>query len=81
MGCFRIRSVSIKIIKMFLLIVFVLIMFSVFRPRASSVPTVRITKQSKYSTVSQPGHTRNWPGKIALSGQTPGLLTRSSLSM
>ena len=79
MGCFRIRSVSIKIIKMFLLSVFVLIMFSVFRPRASSVPTVRITKQSKYSTVSQPGHTRNWPGKIGLSGPTPGLLTRSSL--
>ena len=77
MGCLRIRSESIKIIKMFLLTVFVVIMFSVSRPRASSVPTVRITKQSNYSTVSHPGHTRNWRGKIALIG--PSLLTRSSL--
>ena len=57
---------SIKIIKMFLLGLFVVIIFSVFRPRASSVPTVRITRQSNCSTVSHLGHTSNWPGKLAL---------------
>ena len=61
---------SIKIIKMFLLGLFVVIIFSVFRPRASSVPTVRITRQSNYSTVSHLGHTSNWLGKLALIGPT-----------
>ena len=64
---------SIKIIKMFLPRVFAIIMFSVFRPRASSVPTVHITKQSNCSTVSHPGHMGSWRGKIAVRGPTPVL--------
>ena len=38
-------SVSIRIIKMFLRRVFVVIIFSVFKPRASRVPIVQITSQ------------------------------------